>query len=466
MVNVTFIVLIIYLVIMFFVAWYFSRKESIGAYSLNNKKTGLWMMTFSTAATIVGAGAVVSVVSEVYNSGISYGMVLPISFVFGLIILGIMAKKIKETGDKYDAHTLVDFFYKRFDLKNKILTGIIQVFLLIVWVGIQAVAITSLASVLMGIDYQVALFLVASITILYTTIGGLKIDIITDFIQFWIIFVVFAIMGVIGYNSVGGFANLLSQLPKGHLNPFAFGGIVWAIGGILLAGFLYLGNSSRWQLIFSAENQDTARKSFFLAIPFVLIIGLFALFFGLVASVLLSGISQDTAIFSLINNILPPWLAGFGFAAILAVIMSSIDSSLIGGSTILYRELFKKSKLSNRQKLFYARLITALFGLLGFFVAFMVPNIVTLTLFVTYLAITFAPPIFAGLYSKKISANASFYSLLIPSLILITLFSVIGKNIFVLTGVTGILIILFYDKFFKPPYSNLPPTKHLKNPLL
>ncbi len=291
---------------MLFIAWLFSRKESLGAYFLNKRKTSLWFMTFSTAATIIGAGAVVSVVSEVYNSGISYGMILPISFVFGLIILGLVAKKIKAVGDKYEAYTLIDFFHKRFDLKNKILSGIIQLFLLIVWIALQAVVIASLASVLIGIDYQTALFLAAAVTILYTTVGGLKIDIITDFIQFWIIFIMFIIMAFIGYNYVGGISNLLSQLPKGHLDPFAFGGIVWAVGGILLAGFLYLGNSSRWQLIFSAENQKTARKSFFLAIPFVVLIGVFALFFGLVASVLLSGINQDTAIFSLMNHILPP----------------------------------------------------------------------------------------------------------------------------------------------------------------
>lgn len=434
---------------MLFVAWFFSRKENLQEYFLNKRKTGLWLMTFSTVATIVGAGAVISVVSEVYNSGISYGMVLPISFVFGLVISGILAKKIKAFGDEHNAYTLVDFFYKRFDFKNKILAGLIQLFLLVIWIAVQATATASLASVLIEVDYKIALFLAAAVTILYTTMGGLKIDIITDFIQFWIILIMFIIMAIIGYNYIGGIPKLISQLPQGHLNPFAFGGVIWAIGGILLAGFLYLGNSQRWQLIFSAKNPEIARKSFFLAIPFTLLIGILTLFFGLIAAVSLSGINQDMAIFSLMYKILPPWLVGAGFAAILAVIMSSVDSLLVGGSTIIYRELFKKSEFESKKELFYARLITAVFGILGFFVAFIIPNIVTLTLFVTYLAIAFAPPIFAGLYSKKISANASFYSLLIPFLILVTLFPVIGKNIFVLSGAAGILIILFYDKIFR-----------------
>jgi len=451
--NPTIIVLLIYLAIIFFIAWFFSRNESVESYFLNKKKTSLWLMTFSTVSTVVGAGATVAIVSEVYNSGISYGLALPFSFVIGMIILGITAKKIKIIGDEYEAHTIVDFFHKRFDVKNQILTGILQLFLLIIWIGIQAVAIASLAYVLTGINYQLALFFTAVITILYTAIGGLKADIITDFIQFWIILGMFVILAIVSYNHVGSFSNLVANLPKGHLNPFAFGGISWFIGVILLSGWLYLGNTTHWQRIFSAENQKIARKSFFLAIPFVLLLSTLVLFIGLVATTSLSGIKQETAIFALMEKLLSPALIGVGFASILAVIMSSIDSLLIGGSTIIYKALFKNENANSNEKLFYAKGITALFGILGFFLAFLIPNIITLSLVVTYLALIFVPAIFAGIYSKKVSANASFYSILIPTIVLFILFPIIKENTFIITTPLSILIILLFDKIFKNKYS-------------
>lgn len=447
--NTTLIILLVYLALMFGIAWYFSRKESLNAYFLNSKKTSLWLMTFSTVATIIGAGGVVAIVSEVYNSGISYGLALPISFVAGMIILGIMAKKIKVIGDEYNAHTIVDFFEKRFDRKNKILTGVLQIFLLIIWVGIQAIAIASLASVLVGVEYEFALILSALIVILYTTIGGLKIDIITDFIQFWIILVVFLILAFVGYLEVGGISNLLSNVPQGHLNPFGFGGIGWMIGVIVLSGFLYLGNTTHWQRIFSAENQKTARNSFFLSIPFVILLGFIVLFLGLIASVLLSGIKQDLAIFLLMDKILPPSLVGIGFASILAVIMSSIDSLLVGGSTIIYRGVFKKNQFDSKKEMFYARLITALFGVAGFLIAFLIPNMITLSLIVTYLALIFVPPIIAGINSKSTTSNASFYSILIPTILLFILYPFLKENTFIITSPLGILMIIFYDKMFK-----------------
>lgn len=443
------IVLIVYLATMFLVAWYFSRKESIESYFVNQRKTNIWLMTFSTVATVVGAGATVAIVSEVYNTGISYGIALPISFVVGMFILGVLAKKIKTIGDEYNAYTIVDFFEKRFDQKNRNLTGILQLFLLVIWIGVQAIAITSLASVLTGVDYKIALFLTASITILYTSMGGLKVDIITDFIQFWIIAIVFIIMAIAGYQHVGSLENLFSQLPTGHLDIFAFGGVSWFIGVLIVSGFLYLGNTTHWQRIFSAENEVTARKSFFWAIPITAFLGLIVLFLGLISVVLLPDIPKETAIFALMDKILPPWLVGAGFAAILAVIMSSIDSLLVGGSTIIHKALFKDKNLELKKELLYARILTGVFGILGFVLAFIIPNIITLSLLVSYLALIFVPPIYAALYSKKVSANASFYSILIPSITLFILFPILKEQVFVVTTLLGILIITLYDKVIK-----------------
>ena len=447
--NITLLIIIIYLFLTFVIAWYFSRKESLEDYFLNKKKTNLWLMTFSTVATVFGAGASVAIVSEVYNSGISYGLALPVSFLFGMLILGLAAKKIKSIGDEYGAYTVVDFFHKRYDKKNKILVGILQLFLLIIWIAVQAVAIASLVSVLIGVDYTIALILTAVITICYTSLGGLKVDIITDFFQFWIIMIVFVALAFIGYQEVGGFSNLISNVPKEHFNPFAFGGISWFIGAILLSGFLYLGNTTQWQRIFSAESQQTAKKSFYLSIPFLVVLGLITIFLGLISSVLLSGIKQENAIFLLMNELLTPTFAGIGFAAILAVIMSSIDSLLVGGSAIIYKAMFKENGSIEKRRLLYARIITTLFGILGFVIAFILPNIITLSLLVTYLAIIFVPPIISGLYYKKTSSEASFWSILIPTIVLFSLFPFVKENTFLISGTLGIVIIIFYDKLFK-----------------
>ncbi|MBN2585648.1 sodium:solute symporter family protein [Patescibacteria group bacterium] len=447
--DIKIIVLLVYLVLLFGMAWFFSRRESLDAYFLNKRKTSLWMMTFSTIATVVGAGATVAIVSEVYRSGISYGIALPISLVAGMVVLGILAKQIKIIGDKYNAYTIVDFFRQRFDFKNGMLVSILQLFLLTIWIGVQAVALASLTSVLIGVNYNLALLVVAAVTVLYTSIGGLKIDILTDFVQFWIFSLAFIVMAVMGYNHVGGISNLLSQLPAGHLDPLAFGGMGWFIGMIVLSGFLYLGNTAHWQRVLSAENSRVARNSFFISIPFMLILGVLILFLGLVATVSLGDVKPETAIFALMDSLLPGWLAGVGFAAILAVIMSSIDSLLIGGSTILYKAFLQERERGRGQNILYARILTAAFGIFGFVLAFLVPNIITLSLLVTYLALIFIPPIFVGIYGKRFSPEASFYAILVPVIVLFAAYPFVGENTFIITTPLGVLIVLLYDLIFR-----------------
>ncbi len=447
--NSTLIILLIYFALMFLVAWYFSKKESLETYFINKRKTGLWLMVFSTVATLVGATATIAVVSEVYNSGISFGLALILAYAIGVFVLGLVATKMKVIGDKYSAYSIADMFYRRFDKKNKNLVGILQLFVLIGWIATNIAGISALSSIVLGINYSLAVGLAVLITILYSAIGGLKVDIITDFIQFWIILIPFIVMVFLGYSEIGGLSNLISQLPEGHLNPLAFGGIAWFFGTIFLSGFIFLGTAYNWQRTLSAENEKVARKSYFLSIPFLLALGAIIVFFGLLASVLLKDIPQDYAIFSLMSHLLPESLAGIGFAAILAAIMSSVDSSLVAGSTIIYKAVFRDDSLDEKKKILAARIITALFGILAGLLVLAIPSIVSLSLLVSYMALIFVPAIFAVLYSEKISSNASFYSILIGFLLLIALFPILDKNAFIIPVLSSIIIILFYDKIFK-----------------
>lgn len=445
----TLFVVLIYFFIMLLVAFYFSRKEKLETYFLNQRKTNLSLMTFSNVATLIGAGATIAIVSEVYNTGISYGVALISSSVVGAVMLGIMSSKIREYGRKEGIYTIVDFFEKRFDVKNKVLMGMLQMLLLFIWTGVQAVAIGALAATLLGIDYYLALILAATVSILYTSVGGMKVDIITDFIQFWIIAIFFFVFFFFDYARVGGIQEVLKNVPVQHLNLFNFGGASWFIAAIIFSGLIYVANSIHWQRILSAESDKVAKKAFYYTIPFMIIFAIIILFLGLSASVVLGSVDKEQAVFLLMQNVLPKYIIGFGFAAILAVIMSSVDSLLVGGSTIIYRAIFRKNQFENKKEILLARLITALFGIFSFLIAFLVPDIVTLSLAVGYLALILSIPTLFGLYSNKVSSDAAFYATLIPFVILVVSFPILGKNAFILPVILCMGIILIYDKIFK-----------------
>jgi solute:Na+ symporter, SSS family len=446
--NIILIIVIVYFVLMLGVAWYFSRKENIETYFLNNKKTGLWLMVFSNVATLIGAGAVVAMVSEGYNSGISYGLASIVLSIVGMIILAIFAKRLRQYSENNNIYSIADFYEKRFGPNNKKLLTILQPILMIIWVAVQVIAISAMASFLIGINSTLAIILAVGITIIYTTLGGLKIDIISDCIQFWMILIILIAIAIFGYFQIGGLNQLVLSVPKGHLNPFAFGGLSWFIGMVLFSGFMYLGNGAHWQRILSAKNSDVAKKSYYYSIPFMIIISVIIIFLGLLAAVILSNINQDQAIYLLMYKTLPVWMVGLGFAAILAVVTSSIDSLMIGGSTIIYKQFFSTKEKNN---LLYARLITVLFGIISGVIAFIIPSIIKLSLFVSYMALMFVPSVIAGFVSKKTSGKASFYSILLSVICLSGLyfFTSYSKSSFILGLLIAVITILFYDKVFK-----------------
>lgn len=445
-----YVVIAIYFIVTFLVARYFSKKESLQDYFLNNKSSSLWLLIFSNVATIIWAWLIITVISATYSSWISFGITTMFSLLCGAIMIWLLAKKIVNFWNKHNIYSIVDFFEKRFDRKNQILVFILQLLLLIIRTTIQIIWITYLINILTDIDYHLALFISAWITILYTAIGGLKIDIITDFIQFWIITIVFIIMTIVGYQQIWWLHNLIAILPAEMLNPLNFWGIWFLIGIILFWGLIYIPNTSHRQRILSAKNEKIARKSFFRSIPFLLIIIVMIIFLWLIASVTLTGINPDTAIFKLIYKLLSnEWLIWLWFSCVLAVIMSSLDSLLIAGSTIIYKWWSTNRFFQRRNQLIKAKLLTWGFGILCLIIATFIPDIITLSLLCSYLTLIFVPAIIAWFYFPRVSSNASFYSILIPTIILLSTYFIIWKNTFLISTATAIVIIVFYDKFFK-----------------
>ena len=437
-----------YLVITFIIAWYFSRHETLEDYFVNKRNTGLFLLLCSNVATLVGAGATVGFVAEVSRTGIGYGVGMIFSLIFGSIILGIVAPKIKSFSENSNTITLFDFFRSRFNTINAGIATIIILFLTLSWLATQMNAMASLASSMTGLNYRVSLLIGVAITIVYTSVGGIKIDIITDFLQFWTMAIVFIVMGFLINQQMGGYVEISRQLPTRYLDPLGFGGASWLIGVIILSGFIYLSNPSHWQRIVAAKNSKVARLSFLGALPLILILSFLMIYFGLAAVTNVDNHSSDRVIFDLMEKSLhSPWLLGAGYAAVFATIMSTVDSLMIGGSTIIHKLVFPEMKLNSKYELLTARSITALFGIVATLIALYVPSIVTLTLLCATLALVPLASILGGLYSSKISSKASLWGLLGGSLVTLLTFPFYPKHSFIFTTLVSFSIVFLYDKF-------------------
>lgn len=445
--NIILLSIVIYLVIIFGIAYISSRKQDIDSYLLNEKSTNTGMLTLSNAATVIGGGGVVATISSFYHTGVMYGAFSYLGYLMGVFVVALVAQKIKSFGNKNHSYSILDFFKTRFDEKNKKLAFIIQMMVIIPFVGVQVLSTSALICLLFGLPLLQSLAVVGLSTIIYATIGGWKANIRTDAIQFIIMAFVFVVLTISAMSNVSSLSGLVAMAPKNSLNPFAPKGILWFLMMTFFSGFFYLARPTAWQQIFSARDEKTAARGYFYTMPIIVVVGFMMIFLGLysVINQPLTGYT-DTAFFSLIDMLLPKALVGIGFVAIFATTMSTVDSYLISGSTIFYEEFVKNRK---KRSVIRARITTLGFGLASITIAALFPNIVNLAFFSVILGFVSAPAVLTGLYSKKISNNAVFYSQLIPFVVLIATYWKIGASTVMITAPLGIAILLFYDPIRK-----------------
>ncbi len=439
-----FIVIAAYLVFVLWVGIRAARGQHLEGYLVNNRRTRLFLLTASNVATLIGAGAIVGPAAAAYSTGISYGITILVGVVVGAVLLAVFAPRIKAFGDRHKAFTLGHYFEYRYGKTHRTIAAFLLVLLSVIWSAVQFAAIAALLRVLIGVNFKIAIIGAAIITILYTSLAGIKSDILTDFWQFWVMAATFILLLPAAWIKTGGI-SVLRELPAGHFDPFAFGGIAFLVGGVLLSGFVLLSGVHYWQRIYAADSVATARKSFWYAVPFAILFILAAVTAGLFAAVLLPNIAADTSLFSLMNLLLPQGLLGLAYAGIIAMVMSSVDSSLLGGSATLLKDVyvpFFHPKMHEHELLNMARYITALLGIVSAAIAFLIPDVVQLTILAASTALVFIPSIIGGLFWKRTTRTAAMISLVASIIILYALVPLAPNFAFLPSFIAGILVLI------------------------
>lgn len=428
-------------------------KQDFESYWVNRRRTSTLLLVFSIISTQVGAGAVVGLASAAYDSGIGYGLVALVSTVGGLLLVAFFAPKIKKFGDAHKAVTLSEFFGVRYGRSTEILAGITILLAYVSFLGAQFVATGTLLHIWGGIDFVVALLLSSVALILYTSFAGLRGDILTDFVHFIVMAIVFLVFMIPGVHDYGAtLEDLRSVLPASHWSPLTFGGIGFLIGGLFFGIILSLVSMEIWQRIYAATDSSQARRVFtwgaILIIPFYIL----ATFIGLVARVKYDHLaSPDLAIFQVFQDQLPIGLLGLGIAALLAAFMSTANSMMLVLSATIVRNLFNIGKIerpngNQRRALRLSRLVTLLVGGIGLAFALLLPDIVQLSLNAFYLIGLLFPPLLGGVLWRRSSLRAANLSIIFGLIATVIALPFIPRQAFIAAAVLAIPTFIIASK--------------------
>jgi SSS family solute:Na+ symporter len=268
----------------------------------------------------------------------------------------------------------------------------------------------------------------------YTLFGGLRSVVVTDALQAVLMIVGAALIFVFGLEEVGGWTALMDGLGDAQtrlIKPADDAFLPWpGIAGVVLLGFYYWTlNQYFVQRALAARSLAEGRMGALfgglLKLPNVFLM----ILPGMIAIVLLPGMDNPDQVFpTLAAKLLPTGLRGLILTALIAAIMSSLDSALNAAASLLTMDFVRplRPEISGRRLLVVGRMLTAVLILVAAVYAPLIERFGSLFQYFQSTLAYIVPPIVAvylgGLFWRRPSGSGAFWAVVSGLLLGLALF--------------------------------------------
>lgn len=415
------IIMILYLLLLVIVGVIGSRRAKTSKdYVLAGRNLGFFMYFGCLGAVILGGASTIGSTKLGYEYGIS-GMWLVVMLGLGIMLLGVfLSKRISNLS----VMTISEYLSKRFGVEAGLVSAVIAATYAMMVSVTQVIGMGTILNVLLGWNLTVSMLVGGGIVLFYTILGGMWSVTMTDIVQFVIMTVgIFCIMLPLGISKAGGWSALQANLPEAH---FAFTGIG---GHQILQYFLLFAlgmvvAQDIWQRILTARTLEVAKAGTVAAGVYSLLYGIAVAIIGMCAFVILPNIGDTQNTFaSMAVAILPSGVLGLVIAAVVSALMSTASGTLLASSTLISNDILKRfffKDITDKQYLNLSRIVTSIIGILTIVCALWIQDVLV-ALDVAYAVLSggiFAPVIL-GLFWKKATGKAAFYSIVASTIVIL-----------------------------------------------
>ncbi len=331
--------------------YFYFKTDDLSDYVLGGRGLGPGVTALSAGASDMSGWLLLGLPGMMYSEGI-VGSWIAVGLIIGAYLnWHYVAKPLRVyTHHLNDSITIPDYFSNRFEDHKHILrvvTALVILLFYTLYTSSGLVGGAKLFEATFHLDYSTALIIGSFIIVSYTFLGGYNAVSWTDFIQGILMMLALVITPAVVLFDVGGVTEALRVIESidpsklDLLSGTSFFGII----SLLAWGLGYFGQPHILVRFMSIRHEDEMHRAKTIGMSWMIIsiIGSLAVgFFGL-AYVVSHGVDlQDSEkIFIVLSQLLfNPWIAGFLLAAILAAIMSTIDSQLLVSSSVLTRDIY------------------------------------------------------------------------------------------------------------------------------
>ncbi|HKK72466.1 MAG TPA: sodium:solute symporter family protein [Candidatus Krumholzibacteria bacterium] len=417
------------------------KIESLDDYLLSGREHGVAVTSASLIATVIGAGSTLGSAAVAYYVGVSAGWYL-FSAGPGLLLLAYtIAPRMRDLS----VYTVPGYVQHRYGRRAGLVSAVLGLLAIVLFLSAQFYAMGSLVAELTALDLRPAIGLSALVVMTYTLRGGNWAVHWSDTVQ--VVLIVAGVAVTVGFlwsrvggagafadpPSAAGFEEIgrrwfhpISKNPVDGFDPVALGNMVTA--WVVMSTTWHFAMQSTAQRILSSRDSGVVRRSCVIAAIATLPLGVLFALTGMGARMLLPDLpapgtmevlEQVRALPALVAELLAPGWAGLVIAALVAVLMSTCDSALLGATTLVSKDLGprlrgggEETERTSTEEVEHSRRWTGGIGLLGLAGALVAPGLVqTLEVVAGIYTVALFGPLVAGHVWKRASGAGALSSM-------------------------------------------------------
>ncbi len=399
----TYIVLLLYFLVLAGIGFVASRRvKNLDDYYVGGKGLGFWVVAFSARTTGESAWLLLGLTGLGATVGISalwvvLGEVLGVWFSWFF-----MAQPFKQETDRLGSITIPDYLVAKFAgdgeqgadrarILRILSAGALAIFVTI-YVSAQIDATGKAFESFLEWDYYIGILVGFGVVVLYTFSGGFIAVAWSDLFQGSIMLFGLVALPVFAMLSVPEGETLLRGLHEIDPGLTHF----WGVGGFTLKNTLlivsyaaigigFLGSPQVFVRFMSIRSESEILRGRWVAVAFTILTDTGAVLTGMFGRYVLTGPGQDVHVVlggaaeqvlpMMVEHLFPAVVVGIYIAAVLAAIMSTIDSLLIVGSSALVRDFYQQlyhPDLPNESLTLRSRVVTLVMAFLALGLAMIV----------------------------------------------------------------------------------------------
>lgn len=375
-------VLIVYLLGMVLLGYYFMRREGdADDFFKGGGRIPWWAAGISIYATMLSAITYMAYPAKAYATDWTYYPML----VTILIVSFPVVKYYLPFFRRLNVTSAYEYLERRFNATTRLMASALFIVFMVARMALVLYLPSLALTAVTGIDLYICIVLMAIVTILYCTMGGVEAVVWGDVVQ-GIILVGGALLAV-GYlifsteGGVEGFLTIGSEAGKFCLFDWSFdyrSATFWVIilGGMANNLISYTSDQTVIQRYLTTKDERSARQSIMMNgfMSVIISIAFFAIGAGLYtffkthpAELDYTMAKGDTIFPFFMMSQLPQGIAGLLIAAIFAATMSTISSNINSVATAFSVDFYKRwyPQSNSRQMLKVARHACIISGVLG-----------------------------------------------------------------------------------------------------